>query len=180
VCVRLNLYQHRRVNETADLDHGCRRTDSAKKLAMCLAHLFPVLDVDDIHARPYHMGDRRSRLSESRLNSAQSLDGLRIRVSNSDHPCGCHGRCPRHMHVRTHPNSTRIPDTRLPGTTTGDVQTLHHRCPPDDCTLRQSETLFLICPPHSAQDISNFTNCSVGPHNVYNRRHDILITLRHV
>src|SRR4029453_7932053 len=173
-----NLYQHLRVNESADLDHGRRWTDGAKEFAMCLAHLFPVLDVDHIHARPYHVGERCSCLGERRLNCAQGLDGLSIRVSDSDHACGCHGCCPGHMHVRTHPNSARISYTRLPGTTTGDVQALHHMCPPDDCTLRQSETLFLICPPHPPQDISNFTNRPVGTHGVYNSWHDILIALR--
>src|SRR5216683_1100245 len=136
VRVCLNLYQHLRVNEPADLDHGRRRTDGAKAFAMCLAHLFPVLDIDHIHACPYHVGERRSCLHERRLNGAQGLDSLRIRISDSDHPCGCHGRCPSHMHVRTHPDSARIPDTRLPGTTTGDVQTLHHMCPPEDFALR--------------------------------------------
>jgi hypothetical protein len=50
---------------------------------MRLAYLFPVLDVDDIHACSYHVGERRSCLCESRLNSAQSLDGLSIGVSDS-------------------------------------------------------------------------------------------------
>src|SRR5919197_6564114 len=43
------------------------------------------------------------------------------------------------------------------------------------CVLLRSEALFLVCPPHAPQDISNFTNRPIGTHGVYNSRHDILI-----
>ena len=62
--VRLNLHQHRGVYQPAHLDHRCRGPDLAENFSVRPAHLFPILDVGDIHARAHDI--RAARMNGTR------------------------------------------------------------------------------------------------------------------
>src|SRR3974377_1892236 len=51
--VRLDLHQHLRIDQSADLDHWGRRADVVKKLVVCPPDLLPSGDVGYEHAGPY-------------------------------------------------------------------------------------------------------------------------------
>src|SRR6185436_2934516 len=99
--VRFDLDEHRRIDQAADLDHASRRADVAEELAVRAADLLPFGDVRDVHARADDVLPRRTGALERRLDVAQRLDRLRVRVAGADElAVRVGGGRPRHVDVR--------------------------------------------------------------------------------
>src|SRR3989442_9357944 len=114
------------VDEAAHFDQSCGRTDSVEELRVRPAHLLPILDVRKEDARPHDILESRARLSERRLDLAEDVEGLAVRVSGKDDlplriRCGGAGD----RHVRPHTDGPRVSYDRLPTRPGRDVLPLH-------------------------------------------------------
>ena len=82
--VRLDLDQHRRIDEPRDLDHRARGPDRAEDLAVRAADRLPLRDVGHVDARAHDVADAGARLRERRGDVGERLARLRVRVAVPD------------------------------------------------------------------------------------------------
>src|SRR5262245_10463843 len=82
--IRLDLDQHRGLDQPPHLDHRGRGTDDAEELAVRLADLLPIVDVRDVDARTHHVTDTGAGLLQSGVDVVERLDGLCVRVARTD------------------------------------------------------------------------------------------------
>src|SRR5262245_24221197 len=114
--LRLDLHEHRRIDERSYFDHAGRRPDVLEVLAVYASNGFPVAgDVHHVHARPNHIAELGAGVLKRRLDVLHRLTRLRGSVIVTDNlavRAGC--RRPRHVDVRAESNGAGVADDRLP------------------------------------------------------------------
>jgi hypothetical protein len=91
---QLDLDQHARVGETADLDHGGGGTGLAEGLAMSPPNLVAAGDVGYVHAGLHRIGKRETDASELVVELAEDLDRLLVGRGADDAARGIDRRGP--------------------------------------------------------------------------------------
>src|SRR5262249_32405356 len=124
---RLDLDEHRGVDEAAHLDHRGRRTGLPQDLAVRATDLLPVTrDVDDVHARADDVRHPRTGPGEGRIDVLERLDGLGVGVAGTYDPAlPVRGRGSRDVDDPPRPHGPRVADDRLPLRARGDLQPCH-------------------------------------------------------
>ena len=72
------------MNQPAHLDHCRRGPDVTKHCPVGLPDFLPILDIDDIHPRPYDVLQARTGRVQCSLNIEENLRCLSIRIANTD------------------------------------------------------------------------------------------------
>jgi len=81
---RLDLDEHRRLDEPAHLDQRRRRPDVAEPLRVGVADRLPVLDVGDVESGPDDVCRARAGRRQRALDVPERLPGLFARVAGAD------------------------------------------------------------------------------------------------
>ena len=114
--VGLDLDQHARVDQAADLDHRGRRADVGEDLAVGAADLLPAGDVGDVHARAHHVVQARADALERRRDVGDRAAPSARRVAPAaTTPCSSTAVQPATHTCGARAHDARVADDRLPG-----------------------------------------------------------------
>src|SRR5205085_11670111 len=125
---RLNfdLHKHFRGNQAAHFDHGSSGANCAEEFAVCFTDFLPVVDVRDEYACANNIFQAGTRFGEGCVDVFEDLHGLCIWVSDADNlPVFVRGSRACHMNDVSYSHGTRIADDWFPGSTRGDILSLH-------------------------------------------------------
>src|SRR5438128_9739027 len=125
--VRLDLDQHRRVDQRLHLDHGGGRRARGEELAVGAAELLPAGNVGDEHARAHDAGSIGAELAQRTFDQFQAPAGLRVGVSGRVHALSrfVHRSRAGHVDVLAGAHRPAVADDRFPPGFGEDALELH-------------------------------------------------------
>src|SRR5579875_1226748 len=124
--IGLDLNQHFRGDEPADLDHAGRRANVFEEFTMRPADLLPLVDVHNVHPGPYHILQCRSQLFQCCLDVLEGTNRLCIRIAFADNGAGFIGGCgTRDENELANTDRPGIADDRFPWCSAGIALSFH-------------------------------------------------------
>src|SRR5689334_8782385 len=124
--LHLDLDEELGADEPGDPDHRGRRAHVGEVLAVGAADIMLVaLDVDDVHARPHDVGERRADGLERPLDALERRGGLGVRAFRRT-PVGADAERARHVDDVADSHGAVVPDPGLERGVGGVVAALAH------------------------------------------------------